>query len=282
MKVLTSNRLNMNIARPGGRQYKQSVYGCERNSKHEHGLATHCACVFIPAVSSLVGEGHIICIASSFPVATLGESSEHHPLPFEGSETEPSEESLTSPSPVGYGGLSQGREKLGKFVRLPLPRRETLSVQGEKSGVVVGIISFMKAQKHIRKGRIVILALVAEQPYEEKKIDDIPIVRDCPELFPKDLPGLPPHRQVEFQINLAPEATPIARAPCRLVLSELQELSTQMQELLDKGSIRPSSSPWGGSSPICQKEGRDLPHVHRLSETEQSDDQEPLSSTSHR
>ncbi|KAI3687072.1 hypothetical protein L1987_80763 [Smallanthus sonchifolius] len=54
-----------------------------------------------------VGKGHIICIASSFPVATLGGTSEQHPLPSEGSETEPSEESLTSPSPVGYGGPSQ-------------------------------------------------------------------------------------------------------------------------------------------------------------------------------
>ncbi|KAI3732506.1 hypothetical protein L1987_63711 [Smallanthus sonchifolius] len=68
--------------------------------KHEHRHVT-------PSVSPSVGKGHIICIVSSFPVATLGESPEHHPLPFEGSETEPSEESLTSPSPVGYGGLSQ-------------------------------------------------------------------------------------------------------------------------------------------------------------------------------
>ncbi|KAI3742515.1 hypothetical protein L1987_60199 [Smallanthus sonchifolius] len=98
MKVLTSNRLNMNIARPGGRQYKQSVYGCERNSKHEHGLATHWyICV----------DCTLIWTLSYGTVATLGESPEYHPLPFEGSETEPSEESLTSPSPVGYGGLSQ-------------------------------------------------------------------------------------------------------------------------------------------------------------------------------
>ncbi|KAI3776338.1 hypothetical protein L1987_46114 [Smallanthus sonchifolius] len=103
-------------------------------------------------------------------------------------------------------------------------------VGGEKSGVVVGIISFVKAQKHIRKGHIVILAIVAEQPYEEKKIDDIPIVRDYPELFPEDLPGLPPHRQVEFQIDLAPGATPIAQAPFHRH-GELQSyLSTKKDE----------------------------------------------------
>ncbi|KAI3825582.1 hypothetical protein L1987_07073 [Smallanthus sonchifolius] len=134
---------------------------------------------------------------------------------------------------------------MNNFVRLPLPSGETLSVQGEKSGAVVGIISFMKAQKRLRKGHIVIFALVAEQPSEEKKIDDIPIIRDNPEVFPEDLPGLPPYRQVKFQTNLAPGAVPIARAPCRLAPSELQELSTQLQELLDKGFIRRSSSPWG-------------------------------------
>ncbi|GJV09117.1 putative reverse transcriptase domain-containing protein [Tanacetum coccineum] len=61
----------------------------------------------------------------------------------------------------------------------------------------------------------------------------------------EDLPGLPPMRQVEFQIDLVPGAAPVARAPYRLAPTELQELSTQLQELSDKGFIRPSSSPWG-------------------------------------
>ncbi|GJR75149.1 putative reverse transcriptase domain-containing protein [Tanacetum coccineum] len=64
-------------------------------------------------------------------------------------------------------------------------------------------------------------------------------------LFPEDLPGLPPTRQVEFQIDLVPGAAPVARAPYRLAPSELKELSEQLKELSDKGFIRPSSSPWG-------------------------------------
>ncbi|GJV78938.1 hypothetical protein Tco_1514808 [Tanacetum coccineum] len=60
-----------------------------------------------------------------------------------------------------------------------------------------------------------------------------------------DLPGLPPTRQVEFHIDLIPGATPVARAPYRLASSEIKELSEQLQELSDKGYIRPSSSPWG-------------------------------------
>ncbi|GJX41673.1 putative nucleotidyltransferase, ribonuclease H [Tanacetum coccineum] len=80
---------------------------------------------------------------------------------------------------------------------------------------------------------------------EEKRLEDVPIVRDFPEVFLEDLLGLPPTRQVEFQIDLMPGAAPVARAPYRLAPSEMKELSEQLQELSDKGFIRPSSSPWG-------------------------------------
>ncbi|GJS05306.1 putative reverse transcriptase domain-containing protein [Tanacetum coccineum] len=80
---------------------------------------------------------------------------------------------------------------------------------------------------------------------KEKRLEDVPTVRDFPEVFPEDLPGLPLIRQVEFQIDLVPGVAPVARAPYRLAPSEMEELSTQLQELSDKGFIRPSSSPWG-------------------------------------
>ncbi|GJT62860.1 putative reverse transcriptase domain-containing protein [Tanacetum coccineum] len=79
----------------------------------------------------------------------------------------------------------------------------------------------------------------------KKRLEDVPIVQDFPEVFPEDLPGLPPTRQVEFQIDLVPGAAPVARAPYRLAPSEMKELSEQLKELSDKGFIRPSSSPWG-------------------------------------
>ncbi|GKA99907.1 hypothetical protein Tco_0827901 [Tanacetum coccineum] len=84
-----------------------------------------------------------------------------------------------------------------------------------------------------------------EDKSEEKRLEDVLIVWDFPEVFLEDLSGLPPTRQVEFQIDLVLGAAPVARAPYRLAPSELQELSTQLQELSDKGFIRPSSSPWG-------------------------------------
>nr|GEU47411.1 transposon Ty3-G Gag-Pol polyprotein [Tanacetum cinerariifolium] len=80
---------------------------------------------------------------------------------------------------------------------------------------------------------------------KEKRLKDVPTVRDFPEVLPEVLPGLLPIRQVEFQIDFVPGAAPVARAPYRLTPSKMQELSTQLQELSDNGFIRPSSSPWG-------------------------------------
>ncbi|GJS06902.1 hypothetical protein Tco_0363698 [Tanacetum coccineum] len=75
-----------------------------------------------------------------------------------------------------------------------------------------------------------------EKKSDEKRLEDIPVVREFPKVFPEDLPGLPPVRQVEFQIDLIPEATPIARTPYRLSPSEMQELSNQLQELADRAA----------------------------------------------
>ncbi|GKF87556.1 putative reverse transcriptase domain-containing protein, partial [Tanacetum coccineum] len=80
---------------------------------------------------------------------------------------------------------------------------------------------------------------------EEKRLEDVSTVRD--------LLGLPPTRQVEFQIDLVLGVAPVARAPYRLAPSEMEEMSTQLQELFDKGFIRPSSSPWGASILFVKK-----------------------------
>nr|GEU63329.1 putative reverse transcriptase domain-containing protein [Tanacetum cinerariifolium] len=85
----------------------------------------------------------------------------------------------------------------------------------------------------------------AEDKLEEKRLEDVPIVREFLKVFLEDLPGLPPAQQVEFQIDLVPGAAPVVRAPYRLAPAEMQELSTQLQELSDRGFIRPSSSPSG-------------------------------------
>ncbi|GJU26911.1 hypothetical protein Tco_1165532 [Tanacetum coccineum] len=83
----------------------------------------------------------------------------------------------------------------------------------------------------------------SEDKSKEKRLEDVPIVQDFPEVFLKDLPGIPPTRRVEFQIDLIPGVVPVVRAPYRLAPSKMKELSDQLKELSDKGFIRPSSSP---------------------------------------
>nr|GEV20311.1 transposon Ty3-G Gag-Pol polyprotein [Tanacetum cinerariifolium] len=85
----------------------------------------------------------------------------------------------------------------------------------------------------------------AKDKSEGKRFKDVPIVRDFPEVFPEDFLGISPAQQVEFQIDLVPGAAPVAQAPYRLAPSEMKELAEQLQELSEKGFIRPSSSSWG-------------------------------------
>ncbi|GJR64619.1 putative reverse transcriptase domain-containing protein [Tanacetum coccineum] len=139
-----------------------------------------------------------------------------------------------------------------KLVRVPFGDK-TLIFHGDGSNngheSRLNIISCTKAQKYLLEGCPIFLAQVtmkkAEDKSKEKQLEEVPIVQDFPEVFPEDLPGIPPTRQVEFQIDLIPGAAPVARAPYRLAPSEMKELSDQLKELSDKGFIRPSSSPWG-------------------------------------
>ncbi|KAI3776587.1 hypothetical protein L1987_46373 [Smallanthus sonchifolius] len=130
-----------------------------------------------------------------------------------------------------------------KCIQIPLPSGETLRVFGEKPCKGLKLMSCTTAQKYLRKKYVAFLAHIVQKDVKEKNIQDIPIIRDFPEVFPEDLSGLPPVRQVEFHIDLVPGANPVARAPYRLAPYEMQELASQLQELSDKGFIRPSHSP---------------------------------------
>ncbi|GKA51682.1 putative reverse transcriptase domain-containing protein [Tanacetum coccineum] len=112
-----------------------------------------------------------------------------------------------------------------KIVRIPLPNGKILEVQGERPEKDLRSLACIKA--------------------DEKKLDDIRVVRDFPEVFPDDLLGLPLVREIEFRIDLIPGASPVVRSPYRLAPSEMLELSNQLKELQEKGFIRPSHSPWG-------------------------------------
>ncbi|GKE26934.1 putative reverse transcriptase domain-containing protein, partial [Tanacetum coccineum] len=111
-----------------------------------------------------------------------------------------------------------------KIVRIHVEEGKVLCVQGERN---VGKTKTLMSTE-------------ANGP----KLRDIPIVRDFEDVFPDDLSGLPPQQQVEFRIELIPGAMPVAKSPYQLSPLEMQELSEQLQELQDKGFIRPSHSPW--------------------------------------
>jgi hypothetical protein len=90
------------------------------------------------------------------------------------------------------------------------------------------------------------------------EIQDIPVVCEFPDVFPEDLPGLPPERDVEFVIELKPGTAPVSRRSYRMPPNELAELKTQLQDLLEKGFIRPSSSPWGCPAIFVKKKDQTL------------------------
>jgi hypothetical protein len=83
--------------------------------------------------------------------------------------------------------------------------------------------------------------------------DNIRVVKDFPDVFPEELRGMPPHREVEFVIDPLPETAPIFKRPYMMSVEELKELKKQLTELQEAGYIRPSSSPWGASVLFVQK-----------------------------
>ncbi|KAJ7961990.1 Transposon Ty3-I Gag-Pol polyprotein [Quillaja saponaria] len=114
-------------------------------------------------------------------------------------------------------------------------------------------ISSCEARRLIRKKHQVYLALVRDTQFQCPHLDRIPIVREFSNVFPEELPGLSPDREIEFGIDLLPGTQPISIPPYRMAPSELWELKVQLQDLLDKGFIRPSASPWGAPVLLVKK-----------------------------
>ena len=132
-------------------------------------------------------------------------------------------------------------------------KRVTLRTQDDSEVIFIGerpnhlsnVISAAVARKMVRKGCEAYLAYVIDTVKARPSVSDIPTVSDFPVVFPEELLGLPPQREIEFAIDVVPGATPASVTPYRMAPLELKELKLQLQELLDKGFIRPSVSPWG-------------------------------------
>ncbi|XP_070662321.1 uncharacterized protein [Malus domestica] len=132
-------------------------------------------------------------------------------------------------------------EKSVTFYRPGLPE---VTFVGERSGVRHGVISAMRANKLLLKGCQGYLAHVVLNDVVPSSVEEVGVVRHYPDVFPDYLPGLPPDRDVEFSIDLLPGTNPISLTSYRMAPAELRELKIQLQELIDKGFIQPSTSPW--------------------------------------
>ncbi|GJZ42971.1 putative reverse transcriptase domain-containing protein [Tanacetum coccineum] len=113
---------------------------------------------------------------------------------------------------------------------------------GSRLGKPLKIISALKARTLISHGCEGFLASIKDTSLDGPRLESHPVVRNFPDVFPDELPGLPPEREVEFTIELIPGAQPISKAPYRMAPVELKELKDQLQELLERGFIRPSIS----------------------------------------
>lgn len=125
-----------------------------------------------------------------------------------------------------------------QLVRIRIPSGGELVIHGERPQRGPAVCSTARARRYLQQGCTGYVAYVMDtQETGKATVSEVPVVRDYADVFPEELPGIPPERQVEFRIDLVPGATPIAKAPYRLAPPEMQELSTQLQELLDKGFI---------------------------------------------
>ncbi|GJW90787.1 reverse transcriptase domain-containing protein [Tanacetum coccineum] len=157
---------------------------------------------------------------------------------------------------IGMDWLSKYHARIicdEKFIHIPIDGG-TLIIRDDQSKNRLSLTSCIKTERYISRGYQVFVAQVMEKKSAEKRLEDIRVVREFPEVFPEDLPGLPPVRQVEFQIDLIPGAVPVARAPYRLAPLEMQELSDQLQELADRVKLNEAVNDW--ASPTTPTEIR--------------------------
>ena len=162
---------------------------------------------------------------------------------------------------LGMDWLSKHRATLDcykKEVRLVRPEEPGVIFRGIRREIAPSLINAMTASKMLRKGCQGYLAFIVDRRQEGTRLEDIPIIKEFPDVFPNDISGLPPDREVEFTINLIPETEPISIPPYMMAPAELRELKAQLEDLLSKGFIRPSISPWGAPVLFVKKKDGSL------------------------
>jgi hypothetical protein len=138
------------------------------------------------------------------------------------------------------------------------PNEEEFKFCGSRVRATPPFLFAIQARRSISCGAQAFLAYVKAELEGECKLEDIPIVRDYPDVFAEVTTGLPPDREIEFSIDLMPGTQPIHKAPYRMAPSELKELKKQLEDLVDRGFIRPSVSPWGAPVLFVRKNNGSL------------------------
>ncbi|XP_074297554.1 uncharacterized protein LOC141628293 [Silene latifolia] len=136
---------------------------------------------------------------------------------------------------------SRGQESSGQVSR---PSNNNPNFEKARK-CCVKLISALKLMSMERKGYQVFLCLVASTSSSLSKLEEVPVICEFTDVFPEELPGISPERDVEFSVELVPGTGPIAKDPYRMAPTELKELSKQLDEMIEKGFIQPSDSPWG-------------------------------------
>ena len=129
---------------------------------------------------------------------------------------------------------------------------------GERKILSTSLISVIQENKMLRKACQGYLVYAIESANSEMKLAEVPVVNDFLDVFPEDLPGLPPNREIEFEIELTPSTEPISIALYWMAPVELKELKVQMEELLSKGFVKKSTSPWGAPVLFVKKKDGSL------------------------
>ncbi|XP_071921808.1 uncharacterized protein [Coffea arabica] len=152
-----------------------------------------------------------------------------------------------------------------KVVEFCIPGEATLRLDVKGRLASSAMISGIQARKMLSKGAQGFLAFLINAPSDQVKLEDVPVVREFLDVFPEELKTLPLEREVVFKIDLVPGTAPISKTPYRMAPAELKELKIQLQDLLEKGFVKESDSPWGAPVLFVKKKGRKFEAMYRLS-----------------
>ncbi|XP_071918797.1 uncharacterized protein [Coffea arabica] len=145
-----------------------------------------------------------------------------------------------------------------KVVELSIPGEVTLRLDVRGRLASSALVSGIRARKLLSKGAQGYLAFLINIPGDKVKLEDVLVVNEFPDVFPDELKSMPPEREIEFKIDLVPGTTLIAKTPYRMAPAELKELKLQLQDLLERGFVRESESPWGAPVLFVKKKDGSL------------------------